>query len=236
MITLYTFGRAFGLPDPSPFVTKAEVLLKLANLQYRMDTGGFGKAPKGKLPYLSDGGVIVADSTFIRRHLETRYKIDFDLGLSRHARGVAWAVEKMLEDHVYWGVMRERWLDGANFDRRPRRYFDAAPLPIRLLAMFKVKRDIRRTLHLHGLGRHTPDEITELMRRAIQALADVLADKPFLMGDVPCGADATAFSFAASMLCPHFEGPIRRLAEAHPTLIAYRDRGMARWFPELANG
>jgi hypothetical protein len=28
MITLYAFGPAFGLPDPSPFVTKAEVLLK----------------------------------------------------------------------------------------------------------------------------------------------------------------------------------------------------------------
>lgn len=24
MITLYTFGPALGLPDPSPFVTKAE--------------------------------------------------------------------------------------------------------------------------------------------------------------------------------------------------------------------
>ena len=37
MITLYTFGPAFGLPDPSPFVMKAEVLLKMAGLPYRTD-------------------------------------------------------------------------------------------------------------------------------------------------------------------------------------------------------
>ena len=59
MITLYTFGPMFGLPDPSPFVTKAEVLLKMAKLAYRTDSGGFAKAPKGKLPYIDDDGPIV---------------------------------------------------------------------------------------------------------------------------------------------------------------------------------
>ena len=29
MITLYTFGRFFGLPDASPFVMKGEMLLAL---------------------------------------------------------------------------------------------------------------------------------------------------------------------------------------------------------------
>ena len=73
MITLYTFGPAFGLPDPSPFVTKAEVLLKMAGLSYRTDTNGLSKAPKGKLPYIDDDGGRVADSTFIRWHIEKKY-------------------------------------------------------------------------------------------------------------------------------------------------------------------
>ncbi len=61
MITLYTFGRSFGLPDPSPFVTKAEVLLKMSGLPFRIDTEGFNKAPKGKLPYIDDDGERIAD-------------------------------------------------------------------------------------------------------------------------------------------------------------------------------
>jgi hypothetical protein len=40
MITLYAFRPGFGLPDPSPFVTKAEMLLNLSGLPYRTDTGG----------------------------------------------------------------------------------------------------------------------------------------------------------------------------------------------------
>ena len=56
MITLYTFGPLLGLPDGSPFVTKAMLLLKMAGLDYREDRNGYLKAPKGKLPYIDDDG------------------------------------------------------------------------------------------------------------------------------------------------------------------------------------
>lgn len=50
MITLYTFGPHFGLPDGSPFVTKTMLLLKFAGLPYQENRQGYGRAPKGKLP------------------------------------------------------------------------------------------------------------------------------------------------------------------------------------------
>ena len=56
---------------------------------FRADTGGFNKAPKGKLPYIDDDGQKIADSTFIRRHLESKYGIDFDQGLSAEQRAIA---------------------------------------------------------------------------------------------------------------------------------------------------
>jgi hypothetical protein len=47
MITLKGFGPAFGLPDPSPFVTKVEMLLKMAGLPYgrhpRLQQGAEGQ-------------------------------------------------------------------------------------------------------------------------------------------------------------------------------------------------
>ena len=92
MITLYAFGPAFGLPDPSPFDVKAQMLLKLAALPYEVDLKGFGKAPKGKLPYIEDAGTIVADSTFIRWHIEKKYDVDFDGSLSTAERGTWRAV------------------------------------------------------------------------------------------------------------------------------------------------
>ena len=111
MITLNGFGPAFGLPDPSPFVTKVEVLLKMAGLEFRTAANGLRKAPKRKLPYIDDGGTILADSTFIRGHIEKKYGFSFDRDLSAEERAVAWAFEKMADEHLYWAMcIRAGWI------------------------------------------------------------------------------------------------------------------------------
>lgn len=234
MITLYTFGPYFGLPDASPFVMKAMLLLKLSGLPYKEDRGGFRRAPKGKLPYIDDAGVIVADSTFIRLHIEEKYGFDFDAGLGSEQAATAWAIEKMCEDHLFWAAATTRWADDANFAKGPAHFFDAAPLPIRPIMRGLVRRRILRNFKAQGIGRHTPAEIALLANRDTDALAVLLGGKAYVMGATPCGADATIFAFIAHVLTPAFETPIRAAAARHANLVAYRDRMMRRYFPEFS--
>jgi len=234
MITLYTFGPAFGLPDPSPFVTKAETLLKMAGLPYRTDTGGFSKAPKGKLPYIDDDGARVADSTFIRWHIEKKYGFDFDRGLSPDQRAVAWAFEKMVEDQLYWALLHSRWMDDANFEKGPSYFFRKIPAPLRPLVVAMIRRQVRRNLHGHGMGRHSEAGIAALGTRSIDAVADYLGAKPYFMGAEPSGVDAAIFAFGASALCPVFESPLRDAATRHDNLKRHVGRMTARYFPEFA--
>jgi hypothetical protein len=51
----------------------------------------------------------------MRRHLEKKYRIDFDKGLSAEQRAVAWAFEKMAMDNFYWALVDARWVDEENF-------------------------------------------------------------------------------------------------------------------------
>lgn len=236
MITLFTFGPAFGLPDASPFVIKAEMLLKLSGLPYQTKRGNVRRAPKGKLPYLDDMGRQVADSTLIRWHIEKTYHIDFDEGLSPAERGTAWAVEKLLEDNLYWAVARVRWLEGDNFERGPAQFFNVVPGPLRGMVKALVKRRVRQMLWAQGLGRHRVDDMTAMAVQGVQAIVDILGDKPYLMGDRPCGADATLFAFAASLQSPVFETPIRAAAESHASLQAYLARMKARFYPDFVGG
>jgi glutathione S-transferase len=234
MITLYTFGPYFGLPDGSPFVTKAMLLLKLAGLAYAEDRGGYGRAPKGKLPYINDDGVLIADSTFIRFHIEKKYGFDFDAGLDPAQKATGWAVERMCEDHLNWAMMAARWVDEANFAKGPTHFFDAIPLPIRPIVRSLVRRKVRSSLIAHGFGRHAEAEAFVLAKRDIDALATLLGDKAFLMGETPCAADATAFAFIAHLLSPTFDAPIRTAAERCANLVAYRDKIMELYFPAFA--
>jgi glutathione S-transferase len=233
MITLYTFGRRFGLPDPSPFVTKAEILLLMSGLEFRLDTSGFAKAPKGKLPYINDDGTIVADSTFIRWHLEHRHGIDFDQGLSAAEMAAAWAFEKMCEEHLYWALVDSRWMVKPNFDKGPRAFFDGLSSTIRPFVIAAARRKVGQNLKAQGIGRHTRADIERLATVDLDAISAFLGTKSWLMGDAPCGADASVWSFVANALCPHFATSIRTAAERYDNLLAYRNRGLARWFPDL---
>jgi glutathione S-transferase len=230
MITLFGFGPAFGLPDPSPFVMKTEVQLKMSGLPYRRERGGPQAAPKGKIPFIDDDGVTVADSTFIRWHLETVHGVDLDRGLGAEQKALAWAVERMLEDHLYWAMLETRWLNDVNFAKGPALFFAGAPDAVR----DGVREKVRANLDGHGLGRHSQAEIARLAANSIAALATMLGDKAFVMGQEPCGADATVFAMLAGILTPHFDTPLRDAALRHPNLIAYRDRMMERFYPEAA--
>src|SRR3954454_7869675 len=117
MIILYTFGALWGLPDPSPFVIKSEVQLKLSGLPFRTEKSRPPEGPKGKLPYIEDASVLIGDSTFIREHLERRYGVALDAGLSAEQRATAWMVERVVEDHVYWATVYARWGVRENFDK-----------------------------------------------------------------------------------------------------------------------
>jgi glutathione S-transferase len=233
MITLFAFGPGFGLPDPSPFVMKAEVLLKMAGLPYRVDLSGFSRAPKGKLPFIDDDGKIVADSTFIRRHLERAHGIDFDRGLAPDQKAIAWAFEKMAEDHLYWAIVHERWMDDTNFAKGPIDFFKKVPAPLRPVATRMIRRRVRNALHAQGLGRHSGEDIAYLATRSVDAVADFLGSKPFLMGNEPSGVDATMFAFMAGLLCPRFESPVRAAGERHDNLKRYVGRMTARYYAEL---
>jgi glutathione S-transferase len=232
MITLHSFGPGFGLPDPSPFCIKAELLLKISGLPYQRVNGNLQRAPKRKLPVIIDDGVTIADSSFIRFHLESRHGIDFDKGLSAERKGALWAVEKMLEEQIYWIMVDERWMDDANFARGPAHFFKSVPAPLRPLVCAMVRREVRRNLHGHGLGRHSQAEKLVLAERALDAIVGVLGERDYLGGYNPVGGDAALGAFMIAGLAPLFDSPFRGLVEARPSLVAYATRMRKRFFPE----
>jgi glutathione S-transferase len=230
MITLYTFGNGFGLPDPSPFVMKTMLLLKMAGLDFQENRHGFRQAPNGKLPYINDDGEVIADSTFIRFHIEKKYGFDFDAHLNAEQKAAGWAFEKMCEDHLYWAMVDMRWLDADNFNKGPATFFAGVPQPIRLIVTQWVRRKVRKNLFAHGLGRLSKQQIVELAERDIAAISTWLGGKPYLFGDAPCAADASVFGMVSGLLSPLFDSPIRVAAESHPNLRGYCDRILGRYF------
>ena len=234
MITLYGFGAGFGLPEISPFVTKTEVQLRMAGLAYRKERAMPPASPKGQLPFIDDAGEVVADSTFIRAHIERKYGFDFDAGLDQKSRAQAWAFERMIEHHVYWALVGARWVEPENFAKGPSHFFDGAPEDRREKLREDAQFRVAENYLLSGLGRHAPDDDVDLALRSILALSVQLDDKPYLMGDKPCGVDATAFGALGGILTPFFASKLRSEVGTFGNLTAYVDRMMRQYYPDFA--
>lgn len=235
-LTLYTSRAGFGLPDTSPFVLKTEVQLKMAGVAYERASTIPPQAPIGKLPFIDDHGEVVSDSTFIRAHVERKYGVDLDAGLDAQQRAQAWAIERLLEDHLYFAMLWFRWIDPDNFSRGPAHFADTAPEAERAALRQQMQARKAADLHAQGLGRHAPARIAELGTRSIDALALLIGDRPFLMGNELSAVDATAFGMLACTVTPFFDTPLRRAVEARPNLVAYVARMMQRFYPEQAWG
>src|ERR1700681_639890 len=234
MISIYGFGPGFGFREISAFVTKTEVQLKMAGLAYRKERAIPPASPKGQLPYILDEGERIADSTFIRAHIEGKYGVDFDAPLNLQQRAQAWAFERMIEHHVYWALVGARWGDPDKFTKGPAHFFDRAPEQLRDKLCEDAQCRVAENYLLSGLGRHAPDEDIDLAVRSLLALSVQLGDKPYLMGDTPCGTDATAFGALAGILTPFFVSQLRERAEQFQNLTAYVDRMMLQYYPDFA--
>jgi len=230
MLILSAFGPLWGLPDPSPFVVKTEVQLKMAGLAYRKERRRPPEGPKGKVPFLIDGAEVIGDSVFIRDHIERKYGLDLDAGLSPRERALGWAAERVCEDHIYWAIVFARWAVPANFDKGPAMFFAGAPDEVREAG----REGMARTLHGQGFGRHSLAEVADLAGRSFAALSALIGDGPYLAGETLGAADASLFGCLAGAATPFFDTPVRDALMAHPNLVAYRDRMMARFYPELA--
>ena len=118
MITLYKFGPQFsGHPqDSSPFVIKVMMsACGLPGCRISEAQGNPFKGPHRFLPYIVDEGQKVADSTLIRFHPEKEIWHRFRPRPGCNGqRAVAWAVERMCEDHLYFAMLDMRWMDSNN--------------------------------------------------------------------------------------------------------------------------
>ncbi|MGB9143727.1 MAG: glutathione S-transferase family protein [Aestuariivirga sp.] len=233
MITLYGTGPMFGLPHARPFAIKAEVLLKNSGLSYTNARASYSKAPKGKIPYIEEGGRLIPDSTFIRFYLEDKHGIDFTGGYDARMQGIGWALEKLMEDHVYWLNVNDRWLVDENFYKGPVHFFDKVPALLRPIITRMVRRKVRRSSHAHGIGRHSAAERLELGKRAIDATAVILAGNAYILGDRVSGIDASCYGFLLSLMCPLFASQIRDYGETKDNIMQYLERMSAEFFPGL---
>jgi glutathione S-transferase len=223
MIELHEFEPAWGI-NPSPFCLKVETYLRLAGLPFRAVPSTPFKAPKGKLPFITDNGHRVGDSGHIIAYLQATYGDPLDHGLSAEQQALGHVLRRTCEESLYFVLLYSRWLDEPGWEMVRQAFFGGLPPVARDLVPRLVRRTIARSLRRQGYGRHSRDEIYALGIADLDALATHLGGRPFAVADRPTSVDASVYSFLVSVIWPPIEMPLKRHALTRQALCAYLER------------
>jgi glutathione S-transferase len=234
-LVVHQIPSGWGLPSIGPFCLKLETYLRMVDLPYRtvVDATPFG-APKGKLPWIEHDGRKIGDSGLIIEYLEARLGCDPDVCLSAAERATARAVRRLVEENLYWTMVYDRWMVEQNWPVARAAILGRIPSPLRQVIAPIARRGVRRQLEGHGIGRHARDDIHAIGRADIGALAEILGDKPFLMGDTPTQVDAVTYGLLANIAWVPIESPVRDELTGRANLMSYLERIRARYFPAEA--
>jgi glutathione S-transferase len=233
-IRLFAFGTGWGVPfaTAAPFPLKLATWLRMAEIPFEFVVANDpSKGPKGKSPWIEYGAVRMGDSTLIIEHLQERFGINLDTHLDARQRALAMSVQRMLEEH-YHQCFEHQLFFGRGGEARLHELAATMPIPLRWLVPTVLKRAFGKQLHARGMGRHSEDVIIEQGKSDLDALAELLGDQPYLLGDRPASIDACVFGFLGVSLYVAGDNPLYQYGASLENLMRYCERMRARYFPE----
>lgn len=233
MIKVFNFAPAWGLPSPSPFGLKLETYMRMADIPYECEhvqrmTG----SPKRTVPWIQDGDLTLADSGFIIEYLKGKCGDRLNDGLTGEQLAMAHTVRRMVEENLARIIGYTRWLTDENWPATFEVGFGAMEEPWKTDISTKARQKLREDMTLHGIGRHSPEEVQHIGLLDVKALEEILGDKPYLLDSHPREVDASVFGILVQYIIPPLKCAISDYARKSSTLTAYCDNILQRYFGE----
>lgn len=241
---IYKFGYPAPevSPDISPFVVKLETWLRMSGIPYESRTGPNQAMPHEKLPVADIDGELVPDSSLIIQRLLQLYpQAISDKHLSETERAQACALTALIEQHLYFALLHNRYSVQSNFNAYKPLLLDYAMRSVPawqkpLLSILSplifpvVQRKYRQMAWQQGTGRHKIEDIHATGIEGWKSIKTILGAKPFLMGGQPCLVDMSAFGFLHAEIRHPFAGRMHDYVMSEPALVDYHDRIWNRYW------
>src|SRR5688572_13277396 len=224
ILRIFTFSPDWGLPSAGPFAIKLLAWLELAGIPYeQIIEDNPRKGPKGKNPWIELDGERIGDTELIIELLSRLFGIDLDAGLSKEQKAVGLAWRRTFEEHFHQVLEWELFAHPAGAAYMRKSLGSKMPPVIGPMLFPVLRSHFRRQLYARGIARHALEVIEAKGRADVDALADFLGNRLFLLAERPTMVDMAVFGLLAPMAYWPMQTPVASHVKSVRNIVAYCD-------------
>lgn len=191
-VILHQSDRGKTVPSNGHFVMKLETYLRVNKIPYQSNYN-YRNGPKGKVPWIEYNGITMGDSQMIIKFLNKEFKVDMDSHLKKYEKAQAWAIQKWIEEYMYWLNVHTRWvIFTEEMFTEGLATFPKALKPL-------IRKKATGMTYAVGVGRHSNTEVHELMLHDLRQFSELLGTNNYLMGDKISVVDCAAFGILSQI-------------------------------------
>lgn len=230
VIKVYGYMPAWSVPCVSPFVTKVVNYLKMTEMEFEFVRQDLARldidAPHGKLPMIEDDGDLIADSTQIIQYLKAQHGDPLDSNADARELAQMAAFNRLIDEHLYWtAIIQPRWRESENWERHLKIFAGQSDVPAAFRTFFDdFRHRVLSAFMTGGWGRMSAEQIYLRAREDIDAIANQLGDRPYLMGYAPRSIDAGVSSILRHIIDAPFASDTKDYAAGKANLKDYLSR------------
>ncbi|KAK7091684.1 failed axon connections homolog [Littorina saxatilis] len=225
VVLLHQLGHGVECPSLSPFVLKVETYLRINKIPYK-SLYDRKMGPKGKTPWIEYNGDVIPDSSFIIMYLNKQFKVTMDSKLTSYEKGVATALQRLAEEHLYFQLGLWR----AVFDEQKETF---KAIGLNWFFIWMLERKATTDAWSQGIGRHSQEEVAQITETDLQALSSVLGEKDYFFGDSPTEVDCSLFGQLSQFVWQARRSPGQKLIlDKFPNLKRFCERIKGKYWPD----
>lgn len=220
MITLFSYPELYGLEDNNPYGLKVFAFLKLCDLSFEhrhiLDPKS---APRGQLPYVTDGQESIGDSDAIITYLKRKYGLAIDHALTPIQQDLDFLIRRALDD-LYWVMSYSRWSDPRFWPVFKDAFLSAHP-GITAESLDAARQYNFERYRYQGIGRFETGEVYARGIADLQVISNLLGGNEFLFGAQPTSIDANVYGFVANIFFYDIDTPLKQFVLTRPGLVRH---------------
>jgi glutathione S-transferase len=222
MLILKQTTVEFNGINASPFCAKLELFLNYYQIPFNTEGALPMNGPYKKIPFVEYQGETIGDSELVLQRLIKDYQIELGLTQPQLAQGRAWQL--LLEQHLYWVLVYNRWVPEDSWKKLESAFFAGIKWPLRPIIAKQSRKLAIKNLYSQGIGRFSLDQVLQLGREDLNALSIHLSANKYICGDTFSYFDLIAYATIKNINNPQMKVALTAVIQDFQPLLDYQQR------------